>query len=144
MAQGGIECPAAIVFMVPAHRVVVSVGPTLICAFIHGDQYVNIGVQFFKIVHLIRTVPDRIGKKLSGRKIPVLYNKISFRSPCRMALKITSYQFAVPVPVIFGIRRRVYANKSTAGLHITLKGRFLLKIKDVSRSVQKNYRRILF
>ena len=134
MAQGRIKGSATIVFVKPTHRMMFPILTPLIGLFVYGHQNVYLGIQFLEIIKLIGPMPNCILKHIGRSKGVVFDDKIRFRGTCRVAIKISPYQFSIPTPIIFGICCRMNTNKASTGLNIPFKCRFLLGIQYIAGS----------
>jgi hypothetical protein len=61
-----------------------------------------------------------------------------------MAGKISTYQSAVPTPVVFSVSGRVYAHETTTGLDVSFHGDLLVDVEYVAGCIKKYDSRIIF
>ena len=143
MAERSVESTSSIVFVIPGHRVVISILTPRIGRLINGYQYVHIRVQLLEVVHLICPVPYGVLEELRGRVSAVHHMEIGLRGAGRVTQEISAGQLPVPVPIVFRISGGMDTNVSSPRLYVSFKSRFLSRVENIPRGTQKNDRTIL-
>src|SRR5688572_14306602 len=142
MTKLGIEGTAAVILMIPCHRVIITHLSAFITLFIDLHQDLYIFIKVFEIIPFIKPFPYI--RQMFGRGMS-LVNNIQF---CILLLwmtfKIGTNKFCIPYPIVFRIRCRMNTNKTTACLYKSFKSSFLFMIEDITRCIEEDNCSVFF
>src|ERR1700722_1787492 len=114
----------------------VAISTSGIGCFVYFNQYVNIGVEVLEIVQLIEMRPG-VGKALGGGIVFV--DDVEGRLLLfGMRAEVSAYQVAIPLPVIFTIRRGMDADETAAMMDIFLQGFFFFGAENLTGWVEED------
>ena len=134
---------SAIEVVVPAHGMVVAVGPALVALLVDLDERMNGRIDRLEVVELVFT-HERVGKSLGGG-MTLVENAIGGFANVgisRMPIEPGAGESAVPRPVVLGVRGRMDSHVSAAGLDVALEIVLLRGVEYVAGGVQKDNRAI--
>ena len=137
-----VKRPAPVVVVVPDVRVIVAVGAAFVAGFIERGQHLDVGVDVFETVPFVEAAPafGQETRRLVGFVEHVDARLLLFG----VTLKLSTYQFVVPGPVVLRIGSGVDAHKSAPGLDVALKRHLLIGIEDVAGRAEKHHGAVVF
>ena len=139
VAHVGIPRAAASEIVVPAHGVVIAVGPALVALLVDLDEHVDRRVDRLEVVELVFALEARgEPSRRHVRRVEYAVAAFAHVGIARMAVEVRARQSAVPRPVVLGVRGGMHADVSASRLDVALEDILLRWIQHVARRTQED------
>src|SRR5699024_11080215 len=130
MAQGSIKSAPPVIFVIPGHRMMAHIGPSLITVLVNCQDNIYILVHIPEAVPLIGSLPG-IGQEFGGRMMLIFYLQYGLLNR-GVIQEISSHQPAVPSPVIFCCGGRMNTYITSSRLYVAPEISLLVFIEHIS------------